>query len=201
MSRIKTLFTDIGGVILTNGWDRHTRQKAVDHFHLEEDAVSERHAMAFDTFEQGRMTLDEYLNFVIFFLPRPFSKEQFKEFMYAQSQPYLAMLDYLKEISHHFQLKVLGLSNEGRELMDYRIEKFCLQDLIQVFVCSGFVGLRKPDPRIFKLALDLSQTPADEILYIDDRLPFVEIGKSLGLKGIHHTQFETTKKKIEEMLI
>lgn len=191
---IKALFTDIGGVLLTNGWDRTTRQKAIEIFDLNEDETNERHAMAFDTFEQGKMSLDQYLDFVVFFQKRSFSKEKFKDFVYEQSQPYPEMLKLFKDLKIQFDLKVVGISNEGRELMEYRSKKFKLNELLDFFVCSGFVGMRKPDPHIFKLALDLSQNDPKEIIYIDDRKPFVDMAVSFGMEGIHHTDIETTKK-------
>ncbi len=125
---IKTLFTDIGGVLLTNGWDRTTRQKAIEIFHLNEDETNERHAMSFDTFEQGKMSLDEYLDFIVFYQKRPFSKEKFKDFVYEQSQPFPEMLQLFKDLKNQFDLKVVGISNEGRELMEYRSKKFKLNE-------------------------------------------------------------------------
>ncbi len=192
-TEIKTIFTDIGKVLLTNGWDRNARRHAVERFALDAAELDDRHHLAFDIFESGKMTLDEYLDYIVFYQDRPYSRDDFKEFMYSYSQPLDGMLQYMHALKEKYGLKVVAVSNEGRELNEYRIRKFALDKLIDFFVSSSFVYLRKPDKAIFKLAVDLAQTPLEQIVYIDDRPLFVQVAQSLGIKGIVHTGLESTR--------
>ncbi len=192
-TEIKTIFTDIGKVLLTNGWDRNARRLAVERFALDAAELDDRHHLAFDIFESGKMTLDEYLDYIVFYQDRPYSRDDFKEFMYSYSQPLDGMLQYMYALKEKYGLKVVAVSNEGRELNEYRIRKFALDKLIDFFVSSSFVYLRKPDKAIFKLAVDLAQTPLEQIAYIDDRPLFVQVAQSLGIKGIVHTGLESTR--------
>ncbi len=195
---ITTLFLDIGGVLLTNGWDRQARIKAIQQFNLDGEEVNERHHLTFDTYEVGKLSLEDYLNRVIFYDKRSFTKKDFKEFMLAQSQQLPDMVDYIKKIKQEYGLKVTAVSNEGRELTEHRIKKFKLYELFDSFVASSFVHFRKPDIDIFKIALDVSQALPGNVVYIDDRHMFVEVAGTIGIKGIHHTSFESTKEKLSE---
>jgi putative hydrolase of the HAD superfamily len=196
---IMALFLDIGGVLLTNGWDGGIRRKAAENFGLDFDDLNERHHLTFDTYEEGKLTLDEYLNRVIFFEERPFSRDDFKTYMYAQSRPIPDMLAYVRELKRRFQLKILTVSNEGRELTLHRIQHFGLRDFVDGFVSSCFVHFRKPDVDIFRIALDIAQVPPERVVYIDDRNLFVEVACSLGIHGIHHTALESTQKELSDL--
>ncbi len=188
-----TLFLDVGGVILTNGWDHHMREHAAQHYHLDYSEMNARHALTFDTYEIGKITLDDYLQRVVFYEPRQFSKEEFKEFMFNQSQAYSEMIDFIKELKSHYSLKIIVVSNEGRELMMNRIERFHLKELVDFFICSCFVHLRKPDEEIYRMALDFAQVPPQKVIYLDDRLMLVEIGRKMGMQAIQHTSLEQTR--------
>lgn len=196
---ITTLFTDIGGVLLTNGWDHVARRQAVEHFNLDLDEVNERHHLTFDTYEEGKLSLDEYMQRVIFYTERTFTPSDFREFMFDQSQPLDGMMNLLIGLRKRYKLKTVAVSNEGRELTDYRIRHFHLGNLIDFFVSSCFVHVRKPDPDIFRLALDVSQTLPDRVAYIDDRPMFVEIANGLGIHGIHHTGLESTRNALVQL--
>jgi len=197
-NKIKTLFSDIGGVVLTNGWDRNARAEAIKKFKLNEEEIQERHHLTFTTYELGKLNLDTYLNRVIFFKERSFSKKDFSNFMFSISQPFPEMIDFFIKLKSKYNLKIIAVSNEGRELNDYRIARFNLHEIFDAFVSSSYVHFRKPDEDIFKMAIDISQANKDEVIYLDDRDMFVEIACELGIKGIHHKNFETTKKKLEE---
>jgi putative hydrolase of the HAD superfamily len=194
--RINTIFTDIGGVLLTNGWDSASRNKAIELFKLDPKETQERHHLTFDTYEVGKLTLDEYLQRVVFYKKRNFSYGDFKKFMYRQSKPYPEMLAMMRELKNKYHLKVAVVSNEGRELNDYRIKKFGLTDFVDFFISSSFVHFRKPDADIFKVALDVAQAPTSKIVYIDDRPLFVQVAAGVGLKGIVHSDYETTLSKL-----
>lgn len=191
--KIYALFLDIGGVLLTNGWDRHARSSAIKKFNLEEEDVQERHHLTFDTYESGKLSLDQYLGRVVFFKERNFSKDDFKKFMFSNSKPFPDMINYIKDLKKKYNLRIFAVSNEGRELNDYRIKTFKLYEVFDGFISSSFVHFRKPDEDIFRVALDISQIPPENVVYVDDRDMFVEIAKSMGIKGVHHETLERTK--------
>jgi putative hydrolase of the HAD superfamily len=196
---ITHLFLDIGGVLLTNGWDRHMRREAAQKFGLDLEDLNDRHKMSFDTYEEGKLDLDTYLDQVVFNRPRSFSRNEFKEFMFAQSQPKVEMIDLVSGLKKKFDLEVAAISNEGRELTVYRIKKFNLKSFIDFFVSSCFVHFRKPDMDIYRMALDISQAEPSRSIYIDDRLLFVEIAQSLGINGIHHIGLEATRQALKNL--
>ena len=187
------LFLDVGGVLLTNGWDRRTRKKAAEIFHLDHEEMDERHHLTFDTYELGKLSLDEYLNRVVFYRERPFSREGFKSFMFEQSQPFPQMINLVRGLKEACGLRVAVVSNEGRELTIHRIQKFKLAEFVDFFVSSSFVHFRKPDADIYRMALDVAQVPVEHVLYVDDRLMFVEVAQGMGIQSIHHTDFESTR--------
>ena len=198
-SPITTLFLDLGGVLLTNGWDHNTRTRAAAKFNLDYDEMNERHHLTFDTYEEGKLSLDEYLNRVVFYQERSFSREEFKAFMYAQSQPFPKMIDLMCGLKAHHHLQVAAVSNEGRELTVYRVQQFKLGTFIDFFISSCFVHYRKPDADIYRIALDIAQVNPQQVVYIDDRPMFVEVAQSLQIQGILHRDYETTHKALEIM--
>jgi putative hydrolase of the HAD superfamily len=180
-SSITTLFLDIGGVLLTNGWDRGIRILASEKFGLDYKEMDERHHLTFDTYEEGKLSLDEYLNRVVFYQERSFSREEFKAFMYAQSQPFPEMIELMSGLKTQHGLQVAAVSNEGRELTVYRVQKFKLGTFIDFFVSSCFVHYRKPDADIYRIALDIAQVSPKQVVYIDDRPMFVEVAQGLEI--------------------
>ncbi len=196
---ITTLFLDIGGVLLTNGWDQTARRKAAEQFELDEAELNERHHLTFNTYEEGKLSLDEYLDRVVFFNPHSFTKQDFKDFMFAQSKPYPQMLELVHDLKMRYGLKVAAVSNEGKELTFYRIHKFELNKVIDFFISSCFVHIRKPDEDIYKLALDVAQAKPEQVVYIDDRSMFVDVAKSLGIQGILHKDIDSTFNRLAEL--
>jgi putative hydrolase of the HAD superfamily len=195
-NHISTLFLDIGGVLLTDGWERSSRQDAAEVFLLDHNDMEERHHLNFETYELGKMTLDEYLDRVIFYRTQNFSPDEFKTFMYQQSLSYPKMIELIIRLKKEYGLKVAVISNEGPELNEYRIRKFKLNDFIDFFISSSIVKLRKPDVDIFSLALDIAQVNEGESIYIDDQPLFVKIAEGFGLKGICHTDLNSTEAKL-----
>jgi putative hydrolase of the HAD superfamily len=193
LARITTLFLDIGGVLLTNGWDRQSRKAACEKFGLDCGELSDRHNMTFGTYEDGKITLDKYLDRIVFYEPRSFSREEFKQFMFAQSEAFPETIEFFKTLKARHGLKIASVSNEGRELTEYRIDKFALHKLIDVFISSCFVHFRKPDEDIYCLALDTTCASPEEVLNIDDRLMFVEVARALGIRGFRHRDLATTR--------
>jgi len=197
--KIKALFLDVGGVLLTNGWDRKTRQGAAEKFGLNIADLEERHHLTYDTYEVGKITLETYLDRIVFYEKRPFSREDFRSYMFSQTKPHQDMIDYCKALKAAHSLKVGVISNEGRELSEYRINQFQLGDLSEFFVMSAFVHFRKPDTDIFKLALDIAQVPARNCLYLDDRPLFVEVAQRLGMNAIQHKDLASTREAVQAL--
>lgn len=197
--RPTALFLDVGGVLLTNGWDRSMRRQAAETFNLDKEDMDERHHLTFDTYELGKLSLDQYLDRMVFYKERCFSREEFKEFMFAQSKPFPQMLDLIRGLRKTHGLKVAVVSNEGRELTTYRIQKFGLAEIVDFFIASSFVHFRKPDADIYRIALDIAQVPIDQVVYIEDRLMFVEVAQSLGIRAVHHTSFESTRASLASL--
>jgi putative hydrolase of the HAD superfamily len=193
------LFLDIGGVLLTDGWDHHARRRAAREFGLALAPMEERHHLMFATYEEGRLTLEQYLDQVIFDARRPFTRAQFRRFMFAQSRPHLEMLALVSRLKLAHDLKIAIVSNEGRELNAYRSRKFKLDEIADIFVSSSFVHCRKPDTRIFALALDVAHVPADRVLYIDDNAVFIRIARGLGIRGLCHTGLRSTRAKLASL--
>lgn len=199
MKQYTTLFLDVGGVLLTNGWDRSMRAAAAKTFDINITDFDKRHALTFDTYEIGKISLNEYLERTIFYTPRNFSKETFREFIFSQSQPHKEMLEFILEVKKKYNLKTVALTNEGREIMHHRIEAFHLNEFIDIFVCSAYLGLRKPDTDIYRIAVDLSNVRPSEVIYIDDRELFIEVGEQIGLQTIHHKNIEQTKRELNAL--
>ena len=197
-SSITTLFIDIGGVLLTNGWDRAARKQAASTFSLDLIELEERHHLTFDTYEEGKLTLDEYLSRIVFYEERTFSKETFKDFMFSRTEPYNDMIEMICQLKEKHGLKIAIVNNEGRELNEYRINKFGINKFVDFFISSCFVHFRKPDADIWRIALDIAFVKPAEVLYIEDRAMFVSVAEGLGINGLLHTDYESTKEKLKK---
>ena len=184
MAAITALFFDVGGVLLTNGWDRPTRRQAAARFHLDWDALEERHELMVADFETGRLSLDAYLDRIVFYEPRPFSRDEFMAFLLAQTQPLSDSLALARELAATCRYLMATLNNESAELNAFRIRQSHLRDSFTVFFTSCYLGLRKPDPRIYRLAIDLVQRSPQECLFIDDRPLNVESALQVGMRAI-----------------
>ena len=191
------MFLDIGAVLLSNGWDRYSRKKAVIKFGLDPVELSDRHGIFFETYEAGKLTFKEYLDNVIFFKPRNFTEDEFINFMFRQSTPVKGSIEYFMAIKKKYKLNILAVNNEGRELNEHRIKTFKLDKLFNTFVSSCYVHLRKPDKDIFRMACNISFTEPQHALFIDDRIIHVEIARSLGINAIQFKDLRSTKKLME----
>ena len=193
---ITCLFLDVGGVLLTNGWDHLARQRAAKNFKLDLAEMEDRHHLTFDTYEEGKLTLKEYLGRVVFYQKRPFTRAQFWRFMRAQSKPYPEMTDLFVRLKVRHGLKIAVVSNEARELNAYRIRQFKLERFVDSFISSCFVHLRKPDADIFRLALDIAEVPARQVVYIENTPMFVQVAEGLGIRSILHKDYKSTCAKL-----
>ncbi len=199
-SSLKILFLDVGGVLLNNGWGHESREKAARQFNLNYEEIEVLHNFIFNVYEMGKITLAEYVDTVVFNHPRDFSRDDFKEFMFAESVELPDMLQWLiawKRSNCGF--RIMSINNEGIELNQYRIDKFGLHDCFDAFISSGDVGMRKPDPNIFRLAMGIAQARPEQCVYFDDRLMLAKAAGQLGIKAYHHQGFLTTKKILEDL--
>lgn len=196
---VKVIFLDIGGVLLSNGWGHESRQKAAEIFGLGYSEMDALHHFIFNVYEIGRISLDDYLDTVVFNQPRNFTKEQFKEFIFSQSTELPGMLRWFKKWKQDCGFRVISINNEGKELNEYRIKTFGLHQCFDAFVSSCEVGMRKPDPGIFKLAMGIAQVSSQDCIYFDDRPLLVQAARQLGIQSFHHHDFSTTKKILEDL--
>jgi putative hydrolase of the HAD superfamily len=187
MAEISTILWDVGGVLLTNGWDHIERAAVLNEFSLDAASFEHRHEIANDPWEKGWMTAEQYLLQTVFYEPRPFTPAAFLQSMKERSVllPHGAMR-ILQELAASEEVELAMLNNEARELNDYRIERFELGRYFDVFLSSCYLGLRKPDPKIFELALDVLQRDAEEVAFIDDRAGNCEAAETLGIHAIRY---------------
>lgn len=190
MPAIRAIFWDVGGVLLSNAWDRTQRTTALEHFHLDQAEFHDRHEMVVSSFERGKITLDEYLDRTVFYRTRPFTRDEFRDFMYSLSQPFPEVLSFAQALSDSGKYFMGTINNESRELNYYRIEKCGLRKMFRLFVSSCFVGFRKPERDIYRLALETTQIPAEACCFIDDRALNLECATKLGMKTIEMQNVE-----------
>lgn len=186
MSAITTLFWDIGGVVLTNGWDRESRRQAAAAFELDWEDFQDRHDLSFPAFDSGHITLNQYLDRTLFYRPRSFTREEFTAFMFAQSQEYPDTRGVLSSVARTGKFFIAAINNEPLELNQYRIEAFGLRKEFQIFFSSCYVYTRKPDEAIYRMALSVTQRSPENCVFIDDRAINLENPRRLGMNVIHH---------------
>ena len=199
MSTIRAVFWDVGGVLLTNAWDRSERTAALEHFHLDQDEFHDRHEMVVSSFERGKITLDEYIDRTVFYRTRPFPREEFRDYMFSLSQPFPEVLKFAQALADSGKYFMGTINNESRELNYYRIEKFGLRKIFRLFVSSCFVGFRKPEKDIYRLALETTQIPAAECCFIDDRALNLECAVKLGMHAIEMQQIDQLRRDLSKL--
>jgi putative hydrolase of the HAD superfamily len=198
----KIIFLDVGGVLLTNGWGHESRQAAAKKFGFNYDEMNILHEFIFNVYEIGKISLDEYLFTTLFYKPRDFTKQDFISFMFEQSVELPETLQWLIQFKkeHAGQFRFISINNEGKELNDYRIQKFKLHECFDAFISSCEVGMRKPDPGIFRLAMGIAQVSPEQCVYFDDRQILVDAAAKTGMTCYKHTGLASTRPIIEGLL-
>jgi len=199
LSAIRAIFWDVGGVLLTNAWDRVERSAALEHFHLDLDEFHDRHEMVVSSFERGKITLDEYLDRTVFYRPRPFTRGEFRDYMFSLSQPFPEVLQFAQRLADSGKYFMGTINNESRELNNQRIETFGLRKIFRLFVSSCYVGFRKPERDIYRLALEITQIPAEECCFVDDRALNLECAAKLGMHTIEMQQLEQLRSDLAKL--
>jgi len=191
---------DVGGVLLTNGWDHKERAATVEHFKLDAHELEIRHEKVMSAWERGEIDLGRYLDEAVFHEPRSFSRDEFFAFMIAQSQllPDGAMR-VLKELSQSHRCLIGALNNEARETNECRFRRFGLRQYFKIALSSCYVGLRKPQPAMYRRALDILGCAPQRVLFIDDREENVAGGAEAGMKAIQFTGEPALTKELEEL--
>jgi len=184
VSEIHAIFWDVGGVLLSNAWDHTERAAALEHFRLEQEEFRARHEMVVSSFERGKISLDEYLDRTVFYRNRPFTRDEFRDYMFSLSRPLPEVLAFARSLAASGKYFMGTINNESRELNLLRIEKFGLREIFRLFVSSCFVGLRKPESGIYRLALEITQINPEECCFIDDRALNLECAAKLGMRTI-----------------
>jgi putative hydrolase of the HAD superfamily len=198
-SKFHILYSDVGGVLGTNGWDTSLRKKIAAHFKIELSEIESRHHLMFDSYERGHMSFEDYLGYVFFDVPRAFTVEEVRDYSYKQSVAWPGNIKFFQQTKESNGLKVALISNEGRGLTEHRVRKFQLRELADFMIFSHCVGYRKPDREIWQLALDLAQVTPRESLYLDDRKMFVDIAADMGFTAVHYVSVEDTSKRLREL--
>jgi putative hydrolase of the HAD superfamily len=183
--RVRHVFVDIGGVLGTNGWDREQRQRAIDHFALEKKDFEFRHQEVAGAWEEGRISMDEYMDLTVFSCPREFTRDQFRDFVYSQSEPFPDSIAAIRELSNRHTHVVMTLNNESAELNSYRIQHFGLTDIFSAFLSSCWLNARKPTATFFNRAFGVANANPGESLLIDDREQNITRAAELGMQTIH----------------
>jgi putative hydrolase of the HAD superfamily len=196
VSEIHAIFWDVGGVLLTNAWDHTQRMAALEHFRLDEEEFHSRHEMVVSSFERGKITLDEYLDRTVFYRNRPFTRDEFRDYMFSLSQPMPEVLAFARALAASGKYFMGTINNESRELNLHRIEKYVLREIFRLFVSSCFVGLRKPESGIYRLAIEITQFSPEACCFIDDRALNLECAAKLGMRTI---QMQTLQQLREEL--
>jgi putative hydrolase of the HAD superfamily len=199
LPKITAIFWDIGGVLLSNAWDREQRQRTLKQFDLDEVEFESRHEMLVSSFERGKITLQEYLERTIFYRPRSFTLDAFKKYMFSLSQPIPETLQLANELSRSGKYLMSTINNESKELNLFRIQTFGLREIFSLFVSSCFVGLRKPEEAIYRLALDITQRPPEECCFIDDRPLNLDSASRLGMHVIRMENAEQLSQELESL--
>jgi putative hydrolase of the HAD superfamily len=197
--RINAIFWDVGGVLLSNAWDREQRQRTLKQFSLDEVEFESRHEMLASSLERGKITLQQYLERAIFYRPRPFTVDAFKDCMFSLSQPDKQTLQFAADLARSGKYRMSTINNESKELNLFRIQTFGLREIFSLFVSSCFVGLRKPEEGIYRLALEITQQPPEECCFVDDRPLNLDSAARLGMHVIQMRNAEQLRRDLRKL--
>lgn len=199
MTKLTAIFWDVGGVLLTNAWDHNERGEAVAKFGLDANDFEKRHELVVSDFERGKLDLEGYLNRTVFYDYRPFTREAFQQFMFSRSQPNREALAFARGLAASGRVFMATINNESTELNMFRIRQYQLREIFQLFVSSCYVGLRKPELNIYRLALNLTQRPPDECCFIDDRPENLEPAQQLGMHCIRMQRVSQLREELNKL--
>ena len=193
---------DIGGVLLTNGWDHCERAEVLKHFHLDREEFEKRHPGPNDAWERDAISARAYLDETVFYEPRSFSYEDFLQAIFAQSVELPnGGLGILQELAASGRYLLGCLNNEAREPNEHRFEKFGLRQYFDVALSSCYLGLRKPKPQMYRHALDILGRRPERILFIDDRAENAAAGAAAGMKSMWFKGADSLRRDLEYLSV
>lgn len=198
MPSLPTLFFDVGGVLLTNGWDTAARKRAAETFGIDFPEFQTRHEMLKTAFETGRLNIESYVQKAIFHCPRSFGPDDFIAFMYRQSQPIGETLEWVRELSRSGRCRLFTLNNESRELHEHRVRTFQLDTIFRGFLTSCYLGQVKPDEDVYLNSLGIAACDRSEAVFIDDRPVNVESALALGLSAVRFEGLDALRAALDE---
>jgi putative hydrolase of the HAD superfamily len=190
---IELILCDVGGVLGTNGWDHDSRRLAAQHFGLEFQPFERRHEDAVDTWECGRMTMDEYLDFTVFNVAQPFTHQDFSAFMFSQSVAKPAALDLMTRLSSLRRWRMMTMNNESAELHGYRVRLFGLKPIFSAFLTSAYIGAQKPHPGFYDRALAIAHADPERTVFVDDREENLAPARERGVRCVHATDTDAMR--------
>jgi putative hydrolase of the HAD superfamily len=199
LTKISAIFWDIGGVLLTNAWDGSQRASALTKFNLDPVEFGDRHEMVVSSWERGKISFDEYLDRTVFYRERGFRRETFKDYIYSLSQPHGEALEIARALARSGRYLMGTINNESRDLNAYRITTFGLQEIFTLFVSSCYVGFRKPEEAIYRMALEIAQRTPEECCFVDDRALNIETAQVLGMHGIRMSDPTQLRDQLKEL--
>jgi putative hydrolase of the HAD superfamily len=200
VNTIRHVFFDIGGVLGSNGWDREQRDRAVERFKLDPQDFQCRHEEIVSEWEEGRITIDEYLYITVFWAARNFSREEFIDFMYSQSVPDEGVVSIARALTGHARYTLMTLNNEADELNRHRIEKFGISEIFEAFLSSCWLGVRKPTRKFYERGLGIAQARPASSLFIDDRQQNITTASALGMNVVLFTSAAQLRSDLERLL-
>lgn len=187
MNGINTILWDVGGVLLTNAWDRQQRDAVVACFGLDSSEFEQRHAQVAEAWERDEISVEEYLRRTVFFQPRSFSQAEFLDAMRAESTVLSdSALGIVRQLAASEEYVLATVNNESRAMNEYRLRKFGLLKIFSAFFTSCYLGVRKPDRRIYQIVLDVLQRDPEDVVFVDDRPENVAAAALLGIHGIRY---------------
>ena len=196
---ITHVFFDVGGVLGTSGWGTEPRALAVERFGLDAADFDRRHREVVGPWEEGHMTLGEYLDCTVFDAPRSFTRDEFKAFMWAQSRPKLDTIAIARALAAAGRYRLMTINNESAELNAYRLTLFGLTPIFSAFFSSCWLGVAKPSRRMYELALAMSQAQPGQAVFIDDREQNLAPARSLGMQAIRFTTAEELRRNLASL--
>ena len=196
---IETIFWDIGGVLLTNGWDMGQRARVLASLGVDVAAYEAVHEAENWYWERGLMTAEEFFRRTVI-APNPglgLTFDALWPLVCGESAVLhgecFAVLRALRDVPG---VRLATLNNESRELNGYRLDAFGLRECFDFFVCSGYVGEMKPAAAIYRTAIEISGRAAETGLFIDDKAENCEAARAHGMKAIH---FKTPLQLVSEL--
>jgi len=199
---IKAIFFDLGGVILRTEYQA-PRQHLAETFGMDYDEIDK---IVFGGGPNGsaakasigEITEEEHWLNVMKLLKQPADEyERIREEFFGGDVIDHEILDFLRALKPNY--KVGLISNAWSGLRDYIVrEKF--DDVFDHMVISAEVGVAKPEPKIYHIALEQFQVQAGEAVFVDDFIENIEACERLGMKGIHFKNREQAIEELRELL-